>query len=194
MALRMVALGRAKDGRWFARKGNYLSEGRVRRRDFDPRRQGIDINLVAHRAGSFEFIFQLLADPAMQTIGHQVAGRVAGDVMMSFIKSVFRRVVGEKADEKIEQFESDGILNSGDIGALVEAIEPAMKAAHTPSIMEQQPLSSSTVTTMSSIWTLRRRITFLRRCEMSAWIKSFLASRALTPISLLEGPLTMIVV
>lgn len=109
---------------------NYLSEGRVRRRDFDPREQGIEINLVATRPGSFEFLFQILADPAMQSIGHAVAGKVAGDLTLAFIKSVFRRCVGEKADDSIEKLEAEGSLNSGDIGALVEAIEPAMRNAH----------------------------------------------------------------
>src|ERR1035437_3935178 len=111
---------------------NYLGEGKVRHRKFDESgAYGFEINLVASRTGSFEFIFEILSDPAMQTFGHAVAGKVAGDLTVAFIKSVFRRCVGEKAEPEIEKLESNGTLNSGDIGALVEAIEPAMKSAHT---------------------------------------------------------------
>jgi hypothetical protein len=109
---------------------NYLSEGRVRRRDFDERKQGFQINLIAQQAGSFHFIYEILADPTMQTIAHAVEGKIAGDLALAFIKSVFRRCVGDKAEDSIERLEAEGSLNSGDIGALVEAIEPAMKAAH----------------------------------------------------------------
>jgi hypothetical protein len=107
---------------------NYLSEGRVRRRDFDARRLGFDINLVAHREGSFEFLFELLADPAVHAIGQSVAAKVAGDFTVAFVKSIFKRVTGGGAEP--EKLETDGDLHSGDLGALVEAIEPAMKAAH----------------------------------------------------------------
>lgn len=111
---------------------NYLGEGRVRKRKFDESgAHGFEINLVAQQPGSFQFLFEILADPAMQTIGHGVAGKVAGDLTMMFIKSVIKRCVGEKAEPEIEQLESKGELNPGDVGALVEAIEPAMKAAHT---------------------------------------------------------------
>jgi hypothetical protein len=111
---------------------NYLGEGKVRHRKFDETgAYGFEINLIANRPGSFEFVFEILADPAMQSIGHAVAGKVAGDLTVAFIKSVFRRCVGEKAEPEIEKLELNGSLNSGDVGALVEAIEPAMKAAHT---------------------------------------------------------------
>lgn len=109
---------------------NYLSEGRVRRRDFDPRRRGFDINLVAQREGSFEFLFEILADPAVHAIGQSVVTKIAGDFTVAFIKSVFQRVTGGSADPEIEALELNGDLHTGDISALVEAIEPAMKAAH----------------------------------------------------------------
>lgn len=111
---------------------NYLGEGKVRHRKFDESgAHGFEINLVASQPGSFQFLFEILADPAVHSIGHAVAGKIAGDLTVAFIKSVFRRCVGEKAEPEIEKLESSGELNSGDIGALVEAIEPAMKAAHT---------------------------------------------------------------
>jgi hypothetical protein len=109
---------------------NYLSEGRVRRRDFDERRKGFDINLVAQREGSFQFLFEILADPAVHAIGQSVAAKVAGDFTVAFIKSVFQRVTRGSAEPAIEKLEAEGDLHPGDIGALVEAIEPAMKAAH----------------------------------------------------------------
>jgi len=109
---------------------NYLSEGRVRRRDFDPVKRGYEINLVAQRPGSFEFLFQLIADPAVHAFGNAVGIKVASDLTMAFIKTVLRRCVGQNGDPAIEDLEENGTLNSGDIGALVEAIEPAMRNAH----------------------------------------------------------------
>jgi hypothetical protein len=110
---------------------NYLSEGRVRRKNFDSVKRGYQINLVAQQPGSFEFLFQIVADPAVHAIGHAVAAKVAGDFTVAFIKSVFRMCVGKSADKEIEALEENGTLKSGDLGALVEAIEPAMRAAHT---------------------------------------------------------------
>jgi hypothetical protein len=102
---------------------NYLSEGRVRRRDFDPRGRGFEINLVAQREGSFEFFYEILADPAVHAIGQSVAAKVAGDFTVAFVKSVFQRVTGGSAEPEIEELEAKGDLHSGDIGALVDAIE-----------------------------------------------------------------------
>jgi hypothetical protein len=106
---------------------NYLSEGRVRRRDFEQVNRPYQINLVAQRAGSFEFLYEILTDP----MARAVATKVAADLTVDFIRSIFRRSVGEKADAAIEDLEAQKQLDTGDLGALVEAIEPAMKVAHT---------------------------------------------------------------
>ncbi|HET6247657.1 MAG TPA: hypothetical protein VFE47_08175, partial [Tepidisphaeraceae bacterium] len=106
---------------------NYLMEGRVRRRDFETERPAFQINLVAQSPGSFQFLYEILSDPMART----VATKVAGDLTMDFIRSIFRRSVGEKADANIEKLETEKELDTGDLGALVEAIEPAMRAAHT---------------------------------------------------------------
>ena len=68
---------------------NYLGEGKVRHRKFDESgAHGFEINLVAIQPGSFQFIFKILADPAMQAIGSGVATKVATDFTVAFIKSV----------------------------------------------------------------------------------------------------------
>jgi hypothetical protein len=55
---------------------------------------------------------------------------VAGNFIHDFIKTMFRRSVGLGAEESVERLERAGSLNPGDSAALVEAIEPAMREAH----------------------------------------------------------------
>jgi hypothetical protein len=108
---------------------NYLAEGRVRRRDFVQR--DYQINLVAYQPGSFETVIEILTNPYAQGVGGVLGGGVAGNLLTDFIKSIFRRAVGEKAEPTIEAMEAEGTLNAGDTGAIVDAIEPAMRRAHT---------------------------------------------------------------
>lgn len=107
---------------------NYLSEGRVRRRDFKP--QAFELNIVAHQEGSFETVFELLTSPEAMTICSGIGLGVAGNFVTDFIKSMWRRSVGEEADQSIENMEREEALNAGDLEALVDAIEPAMREAH----------------------------------------------------------------
>jgi hypothetical protein len=107
---------------------NYLAEGRVRRREFSS--NAFRIDLVAHRPGSFEAIYQIIANIDAMNIAAGLGSGVAGNFLTDFIRSIFRRTIGQSADPGIEQLESEQALNAGDLSALQDAIEPAIKEAH----------------------------------------------------------------
>ncbi|HEY1942648.1 MAG TPA: hypothetical protein VGH40_11050 [Roseiarcus sp.] len=107
---------------------NYVAEGRVRRKEFNP--EGFELNIIAQRAGSFETVFELVTDPMSMTIIGGLGLSVAGNFVTDVIKSVFQRAIGKQAQPDIEALESSGKLSGGDMAALVDAIEPAMKNAH----------------------------------------------------------------
>lgn len=107
---------------------NYLAEGRVRRRDFSS--NAFNLDLLAHRPGSFEVIYGIVANVDLMSVAAGLGSGVAGNFLTDFIRSMFRRSVGQSADEQIEMMELQGELNSGDLSALQDAIEPAMKEAH----------------------------------------------------------------
>jgi len=107
---------------------NYLAEAKVRRREFSS--NAFNLNLVAHQPGSFEAVYEIIANMDAMTVAGTLGGGVAGNFLTDFIKSIFRRSVGQSADDEIEQLESEGKLNSGDLSALQDAIEPAIKEAH----------------------------------------------------------------
>jgi hypothetical protein len=108
---------------------NYLDEGKVRHRDFKSR--GFHIDLVAQRAGSFDAFYQIITNPDIMSLGGTLAGGVAGNLLTDFLKTIFRRSVGQSGEASIEALEADQKLNPGDLSALEDAIEPAMKEAHT---------------------------------------------------------------
>lgn len=107
---------------------NYLAEGRVRRRDFTP--NGFELNIITNRPGSFETVFELVTDPATMTVLGGIGLGMAGNFATDFIKSMWRRATGQAADPAVEELEATGKLDAGDLAAVVDAIEPAMREAH----------------------------------------------------------------
>ncbi|MCX5515243.1 hypothetical protein C3941_12860 [Kaistia algarum] len=109
---------------------NYLHEGRVRRRDFDA--PPFRFELIAQQPGSFDAILQIITDPQNLTaVGGAITTGIAANFIGDFIKSLLNRGVGGKASSQIEEMESREVLSPGDLSALVDAIEPSLKAAHT---------------------------------------------------------------
>ena len=108
---------------------NYLTEGRVRRRDFSAR--GFQINLIANREGSFESIYEIILNPEMMVVAAGVGLYATSEFVENFLAGTIRRSVGLSAPPQIEQLEAEDILDTGDTSALVDAIEPAIKSAHT---------------------------------------------------------------
>jgi hypothetical protein len=105
---------------------NYLDEGRVRRRDFRP--AGFELNIVAQRPGSFETVFEIISNPDAMLYGSMLLG--GGHFLLDFISSLTRRSVGGDAVESIQRLEQSEQLKVGDVEALVDAIEPAIREAH----------------------------------------------------------------
>lgn len=108
---------------------NYLAEGRVRRREFSPR--GFQINLIESCRGSFEAIFEIITNPSMMIIASSLGAYASSEFVEKFLASTMRRSVGEAADPVVEELEAAKSLDTGDTSALVDAIEPAMRSAHT---------------------------------------------------------------
>lgn len=111
---------------------NYLVEGRVRRRKF--KQDDFQFNLVAQQPGSFESVFEFIADPEnmalLKNIGLGVGGGVAANFVYELLKHAKRRVVGKDGSGVIYGMEREGRIPSSDIDSLVEAIEPATRESH----------------------------------------------------------------
>lgn len=105
----------------------FAKTGEFRRRGFAELE--VDLRLVGTREGSFEFLFQFVENfPYLaQIVGEGVAAAAAWDL----IKAVFNRATGGRAPQRIEGLERQGGLNSGDLGALVQAAETSIRKAHT---------------------------------------------------------------
>lgn len=112
----------------------YLESGKVRYRNVST--EHFKLNLVAQRPGSFETVYELLTTPdALAVIGAtafavDVAKDVTKDFVKDFVYSIFKRCIGQSASKDVEELEADRKLSSGDLDALVDAIEPAVKRAH----------------------------------------------------------------
>lgn len=107
---------------------NYLVEGRVRHRRFEE--IGFEFDLIAQRPGSFDTVFAIVTDPGTMKIAVDLGTAITASFICDFLKSIFQRSVGQDAAPAIEDLETEGKLRSGDLGALVEAIEPSMREAH----------------------------------------------------------------
>ena len=107
---------------------NYLDEGRVRHRRFE--NIGFEFNLVTQRAGSFETLYELITNPAAMKVAYDLSVGVAATFIENFISSMILRAVGGVAHQSIEELEATKQLNTGDTGALVDAIDPALREAH----------------------------------------------------------------
>lgn len=108
----------------------YLEDGKVRYRNLTNTR-AYQLNLVTQRAGSFESVLEFITHPAFLAFLSSVGIALSKDLIKDFIYSIIKRSIGQPADEKVENLEVNGTLSSGDMAALVDAIAPAMRDAHT---------------------------------------------------------------
>ena len=106
----------------------YLVEGKVRQRRYEY--NGYNVHLVATRQGSFESLFEVIMSTNMvaQTLTG-IAGGVTTASIIGIYKGISKRVIGKSSPE-LDALEAKGVLKSGDVGALVEALEPAIIDAH----------------------------------------------------------------
>lgn len=107
---------------------NYLSERKVRRKGFDYR--DYDIQLRAPRAGSVEFIFDIALSPTALAAYGALGLGVGGNLLTELLKGVYRKAIGKRDRSIWDVAIENGILPPGDVGALVDAVTPALKSAH----------------------------------------------------------------
>lgn len=118
--------------RGFAMTGHYLATGTVRQRY--PFKSGIEVYMAPPRAGSFETVFQLQAHPELVIFGGVVGtigAGIAANFATDFIRHIYRKATGQTSNIQTEVIEEIDEERPGDIDALVEAVEPALKMAHT---------------------------------------------------------------
>jgi hypothetical protein len=108
---------------------NYLFERKVRRRNFQYR--GYSIDLVGVGPGSIDALFLLHLFPGELKVLGDLAVAVGGGAIVEFVKAIYNRTIGKNAPKVIEELESSGELNHGDISALQDAALPSIKRAHT---------------------------------------------------------------
>ncbi len=108
---------------------NYLVEGKVRHKNFQY--QGYRLDLQAIRPGSLDALFHIQISAEEMLVLREVAIAVGSAIVYDFLKAIFLRVTGRAASDKIEELESEGKLNSGDMAAIEDAIEPSVRRAHT---------------------------------------------------------------
>ena len=111
---------------------HFVAPGQVRKRF--PFNESPRIFLVPPRAGSFEALFHLLTEPntlAVTTVLGTLSVGVAGSFIADAIKLVVRRAIGQDHNPATSQLRQTLAQHPGPIEALIEAIEPSLKRAHT---------------------------------------------------------------
>lgn len=104
---------------------NYAQTGEIRRRNFKD--LDIQINLKTSQPGSFEFVFEF-SNYAPYLI--DAYGKGLADASWKLIETVFNRATGVNGGGEIEEAADDGRINPGDLGALIQAVEPSVRRAH----------------------------------------------------------------
>lgn len=100
--------------------------GTIRRKNFA--KLGIDLRLKDTREGSFEFLLEYKSEAAY--LAGFVANAAAGGLTWDLMKGAIQRVIGGAGSGAVDQLESHPDFKDGDLGALVQAIEPAVRRAH----------------------------------------------------------------
>jgi len=113
--------------------GHYLAEGHIRKRV--PFSRGVQVLLRPPRAGSFDAIFGFSIDPeligtAFGWLGGAAASGIVGAFAYDLIKQTINTVVGEKHNPTTEGLRLLDEKRGGDVDALADAIEPAIRQAH----------------------------------------------------------------
>lgn len=111
--------------------GHYLATGEVRKRyPFTPQ---VSIYLHPPRAGSFETLLQIVTDPALLVFGSvlgDVSTNIAANLATDFIRHLYKRTTGQVSQPDTAIVETLENARPGDVEALADAIEPALKLAH----------------------------------------------------------------
>lgn len=104
---------------------HYAHTGKIRRRRF--KELDTDLRLVATREGSFDFVFEF---QDLVPFFLEAYGKGMANASWELVKSVFLSAIGAGGSEKIQDAEKHGAIDAGDLGALIQAAEPAIRRAH----------------------------------------------------------------
>jgi len=105
---------------------HFANTGKIRRKKFAE--LDIDLTLNDTREGSFEFLLEY-GDQAV-FVGKYVASAVAGGIIWDLIKGAISRVIGGDAKGAVSALEKNPDFKEGDLGALIQALEPSIRRAH----------------------------------------------------------------
>lgn len=109
---------------------NYLTEGKIRKRA--PFSSEIEFIIRPMRKGSFEAVISAIIEaPVPVQIGGSIALSITASALYDVVKTVVRRAVGLTARPDTAQGRQIAEARSGDMEALVDAVEPALSLAHT---------------------------------------------------------------
>lgn len=110
---------------------NFLVEGRVRHREFG--KVPLTFNIVAQQPGSFQTVFEIAYTTAVigGPVFQDIASSVASDLLTDLIRTTFKRATGSGEDSPSPEVLQIEAARSGDIDALVDAVEPALRQSHT---------------------------------------------------------------
>jgi hypothetical protein len=110
---------------------SYLTEGQIRRRRLES--LPTDLRLKSIQRGSFETVFEWIVPAAPYLVGGglTIAGGVLANLATDMLKRVYQRAVGAREDDEIGEHAAELIdSRSGDIDALVQAVEPSVRLFH----------------------------------------------------------------
>ncbi len=100
--------------------------GVIRRKDFA--KLALDLRLTDTREGSFEFLLNYSSEA--QYVAGFVGGAITSGLAWDLIKGAITRVIGGSSRGAISELEQAEEVGEGDVGALVQALEPAIRRAH----------------------------------------------------------------
>ncbi|MFY0610701.1 MAG: hypothetical protein JXQ99_04170 [Hyphomicrobiaceae bacterium] len=107
----------------------YLEGMRVQKKNVSARY--FQLNLTTQREGSYEAVYQFVMNAALLgSLGQAVGINITADFVKQFVYTVINRAVGRAGDSGIEALEQSESLNPGDLAALGDAIEPALRESH----------------------------------------------------------------
>lgn len=101
---------------------HYAQTGEIRRRNFKD--LDVQLSLKTTREGSYEFVFEF-AQYAPYLV--EVYGKGLANASWKLVETVFNRATGLNGSAEIEEAESDGRISAGDLGALIQAVEPSVR-------------------------------------------------------------------
>eukprot|EP01037_Dinobryon_pediforme_P017870 gene17870-18099_t len=90
------------------------------------------------KPGSFETLYEIAYDAAVigGPVAAGLASGVAGNLLTDLLKTVYRRVTGSAEPETPESVSELEANRAGDVAALVDAVEPAVRLGHNGKIIQ----------------------------------------------------------